>query len=152
MNRKFLMLLILISIFSITAVSAFSFEDLFGGGENQTVEVDGIEFNVPAGYSENTTQEIINEKQSMGDVDYNTNGKFYYSGPTTVLLYVADYDGYEVDDSIVEAVGGNSTTINGVDGFIDYGGGYYNFNYPKDGKLVVITTNDKDVIGDFIIP
>ena len=60
MNRKFLMLLILISIFSITAVSAFSFEDLFGGGENQTVEVDGIEFNVPAGYSENTTEEIIN--------------------------------------------------------------------------------------------
>ena len=88
----------------------------------------------------------------MCDVDYNTNGKFYYSGPTTVLLYVADYEGYEVDDSIVEAVGGNSTTINGVDGFLDYGGGYYNFNYPKDGKLVVITTNDKDVIGDFIIP
>ncbi|MBR4448305.1 hypothetical protein [Methanobrevibacter sp.] len=152
MNRKLLLILILISLFSITAVSAFSFDDLFGSGENQTVEVDGIEFNVPAGYSENATQEIINQQQSVGGVNYVTNGKFYYSGLTTVLLYVASYDGYKVDESIVEAVGGNATTINGVDGYLDYGGGYYSFNYPKDDKLVVITTNDKDVIGDFIIP
>lgn len=151
MNKKFLLILIVISLFTITAVSAFSFSDLFGGGENQTVEVDGIEFNVPAGYNENVSEQIINQKQSISGLDYVTNGKFFEKGSTTVLLYVADYGDYKVDESIVEAVGGTKTTINGVDGYLNHDGSYYSFNYPKNDKLVVVTSNDEDVIGDFII-
>lgn len=79
------------------------------------------------------------------------NGRIYHEGPATVLLYVADYGEYKVDGDAISMLSGKNATIAGVNGILNHDGNYYTFNYPKDGKLVVITTNDKSVIGDFIV-
>ena len=51
MNKKtiFGISLILIAIFAIGSVSALDFGSILGGEENETVTIDGIEFNIPDG-------------------------------------------------------------------------------------------------------
>lgn len=150
MNRKFLILLIAITVFSITAVSAFELSDLLGE-ENQTVQIDGIDFNIPAGFEEDASQESINEDKSSSGIDYIINGKTFIKDGTVVSIIVADYGEYKVTDDVLSAVGENKTTINDVDGYISYDGGFYIFNYAKNDKMIIITSDVEDVIGDFVI-
>ena len=53
MNKKaiFGISLILIAIFAIGSASAFDLGSMFGGGGNETVTIDGIDFNIPAGFN-----------------------------------------------------------------------------------------------------
>ena len=68
MDKKILLTLslALIAIVMASAVSA-----------DENVTIDGIDFNIPDGYVEDVTEEIVNETETDEDGTYVTNGKFY---------------------------------------------------------------------------
>ena len=113
--------------------------------------IDGIDFKIPDGFSEDADEEIVNESSVQSGITYLTNSKLFEKDDTIVVLLVADYGEYNVTDDIAKEVGGDATTINGVDGYLNEDNFFYVFNYAKDGKLVVLSANDKDVIGDFLV-
>lgn len=148
MNKKiFTVFALLIVVTSISAVSAFDLGDIFGSGDG-TVTIGGIDFNIPAGYKEdsNNTFNIIEKFIGEG---YDLDGKVYAKGNTQVGLYVYNYSSLDADDIIGNF--SNETTINDVGGFMEYDDNDYVFVYTKDKCIVMIASNDKNVIGDFII-
>lgn len=119
--------------------------------KSKEITVDGIKFNIPDGFKEDSAEfkayqrnfEKENDKISM-------DGKSFDNGKDVFTLGTITYDDYEVDDSIAEKVGGKSMTVNGVDGYeYDYEN-QHGFVYAKDGKLVVLLANDEDLIDQII--
>ncbi|MBR2664870.1 MULTISPECIES: hypothetical protein [Methanobrevibacter] len=152
MNKRIIAILsLLIVVAGASAVSAFGFDDLMGGDSNETVTINGFDFNVPAGFEEDANYSKENESASVGVIDYTYDQKLFEKGPVAVSILVADYGENKVTDDVVAAIGGNQTTIAGIDGYLDYNNGIYSFNYAKNDKLVTITSSDEDVISDFII-
>ena len=158
MNKKIILglSLVLIAIMAIGSVSAFDLGSILGGddedvAENETVTIDGIDFNIPAGFTEDPQHATVNEQKEVSGITYVTNGKLYENNDTIVALLVADYGEYKVTDEIAQSVGGDAKTINNVSGYLTTDGDYKVFNYAKDDKLVVISATDEDVIADFII-
>ena len=153
MNKKIIFgaSLVLIAIMAIGSASAFDLGSLLGGGGNETVTIDGVDFNIPEGFTEDPDEATDNETNEQSGISYITNGKVYEKDGIYVALLVADYGEYKVTDEIAGAVGGEATTINNVSGYLTTDGIYKVFNYAKDDKLVVISANDEDVIADFIM-
>ena len=153
MNKKIIAVLsLLIVVAGASAVSAFGFDDILGGdSNNETVTIDEFEFNIPAGFVEDTNYSKENVSASVGVIDYTYDQKLFERGHVAVSILVADYGENKVTNDVVGAIGGNETTIAGIDGYLDYNNNIYSFNYAKNDKLVTITSSDKDVISDFII-
>ena len=152
MNRKilFTLSLVILAIFAIGSVSALDFGFLSGDSE-QTVTIDGIDFKIPDGFTEDADEEVINESNVQSGITYLTNSKLFEKDDAIMVILVADYGEYKVTDDTAKEVGGDATTIEGVDGYLKEDGFFYVFDYAKNDKLVVLSTNDKDIIGDFII-
>ena len=152
MNKKifFTLSLVILAIFAIGSVSAFDLGFLFGDSE-EIVTIDGIDFNIPNGFSEDEDEGIINESSVQSGITYLTNSKLFKKDDTVMRIVVADYGEYKVNDNIAKGAGGDAETIGDIDGYLKKDGFFYFFDYAKDGKLVVLSTNDKDVIGDFIV-
>lgn len=152
MNKKiFAVFLLLIFAASISAVSAFDLGDIFGAGENETVKIGGFDFNIPAGYNEESSKysdDILKQLEKHG---FNVTGKTYIKDSTGVGIFVANFSDYELsDEEVLSIIGGNATKIKNVDGLINYDESYA-FSYVKDNCLIIISSTDEDVIGDFII-
>lgn len=147
MNKKifFSILMVLIAIVGMSSVSAVG-----GNSQNETVTIEGIDFNIPKGFKENTSLEIVNESDSNGVVSYVMNGKSFEKGDDFMSLLVCEYDGMEVTDEIVAATGGDAKTIAGHNGYLAKKTLYTTFSYPENGKLVVLSTANPDLIEDFI--
>ena len=148
MNKKILTIFaLLIVVTSISAVSAFDLGDIFGGGD-ETVTIEGIDFNIPAGYKEDSTS-TFNIIEQFIDEGYDFDGKVFVKDNTQVGIYVYNYSSLDADDILGDF--SNETTINDVGGFMEFDDNDYVFVYSKDKCVVLIASNDKDVIGDFII-
>lgn len=148
MNKKILTVFaLLIVVTSISAVSAFDLGDIFGGGD-ETVTIEGIDFNIPAGYKEDSTS-TFNIIEQFIDEGYDFDGKVFVKDNTQVGIYVYNYSSLDADDILGDF--SNETTINDVGGFMEFDDNDYVFVYSKDKCVVLIASNDKDVIGDFII-
>ena len=152
MNKKtFAILAFLIVAASITAVSAFELGDLFSSGENKTVTVGGIDFNIPAGFEEESSQKTHKVADAFNKSGYKVDAKAYKKDSTEVGLVVVDYSDYEVDgDEMLARLDGNETTINGEKGIINFDETYL-FSYVNNTNLVIISSSDENIIGDFII-
>lgn len=142
--------LAILAVFALGSVSAFDFGFLSGGSE-EIVSIDGIDFKIPDGFSENTDEEIVNETNVQSGVSYLTNSKYYEKDDAIMVLLVVDYGEYEVTDDIAREVGGDATSIADVDGYLKKDDFFNVFDYARDGKLVVMSTNDKNLFDDFII-
>ena len=154
MNRKIIAILALLVVaIGMGAVSAFSLSDLTGSSSDaEMVTIDGIDFNIPAGFVEEedlSLDGVVNETQG---IKYTTWGKTYVNDENKVIsIGVATYDGVEVDDEIAKYIGGDRLSINGVDGYEYNVGQFEGFAYAKDGKLVIISTNDGSVLDELIV-
>ncbi len=148
MNKKiFTIFALLIVVTSISAVSAFDLGDIFGSGD-ETVTIEGIDFNIPAGYKEDSTS-TFNIIEGFIDEGYDFDGKVYAKDNTQVGIYVYNYSSLDADDILGDF--SNETTINDVGGFMEYDDNDYVFMYTKDKCIVMIASNDKNAINDFII-
>ena len=78
MNRKilFTLSLVILAIFAIGSVSALDFGFLSGDSE-QTVTIDGIDFKIPDGFTEDADEEVINESNVKSGITYLTNSKLF---------------------------------------------------------------------------
>ena len=153
MNRKilFTLSLVILAVFAIGSVSALDLGFLTGDSSEEIVTIDGIDFKIPDGFSEDADEEVVNESNVRSGITYITNSKLFESDNDVVVILVADYGEYKVTDDIAKEVGGEKTTIEGVDGYLSEDSGFYVFNYAKDDKLVVFSSTNKDIIGDFIV-
>ena len=152
MNKKiFTIFALLIVVISISAVSAFSLGDLFGmGSQNQTVTIEGVDFNIPAGYKEDSTN-TFNIIEGFIDEGYNFDGKVYSKDKTEVGVFVYKNDASGSGDNDILSSFTNQTTINDIGGYIEFEDNDYVFVYTKDDCIVLIASNDQNAIGDFII-
>ena len=55
------------------------------------------------------------------------------------------------NEQALEIIGGNETTINNVTGYISYVDDEYLFNFEKNDRVVMMSTDDEKLIGDFLI-
>lgn len=152
MNKKiFTIFALLIVITSISAVSAFDLGGLFGmSEENKTVTIEGVDFNIPAGYKEDSTN-TFNIIESFIDEGYDFDGKVYSKDNTQVGLFVYKYNSSGSADNDILSSFTNQTTINDIGGFIEFEDNDYVFVYTKDDCIVLVASNDQNAISDFII-
>ena len=154
MNRKIIAIFaLLILAVSVSAVSAFGLSDLTGSSSDAgVVTIDGIDFNIPDGFSEEKNLAIDGEVNETEGVQYTTWGKTYVNDENKVIsIGVATYDGVEVTDEMPQYIGGDKVTINGVDGYEYNVASYDGFTFAKDGKLIIISTNDGDLLQDVVV-
>ena len=142
MNKKLLgILLVLIAVVAIGTVVAAS----------ETVEIEGFEFTVPDGFTEDPTHETVNVVKEQNGVTFTSNGKLYQNDDGDVVnVLVAEYDGVEVTDDVAAVLGGDAKTIAGIDGYVIPNGTLTSFEFPNDGNLVVLSTNNEDILEDFL--
>ena len=102
MTKKILLALslALIAIVMASAVSA-----------DEKVTIDGIDFNIPEGYTEDVDSAVVNETETDDGVTYVSNGKFFDDGNYTMLLLVADYGGADVAEAAFAEVEGENLTV-----------------------------------------
>lgn len=70
---------------------------------------------------------------------------------TAVSLFVINVANGLSKKQALEVIGGNETTINNVTGYIINDDDVFIFNFEKNDRLVMISSNDKNVIGDFLM-
>ena len=153
MNRKLITLLaILIAVTNISAVSAFDFGSLFGSDENKTVNINGMNFNVSGGFQENTTNAAQEAKAALEKQGLNVTTKIYMKDSKAVGFYVSNYTNLGLSsDQVLSSFNGSSTTIKNITGFMREDEGAYIFSYTKDGCVIFIISNDKNLINDVLI-
>lgn len=151
-------ILVLLSLFVVLAgmssVCALDFSDLFMSNSGDNVTVDGIDFNVPKGFSEIENSSYDNETDDNPYVDYNMSVKVFTNASGDLIeLSVSESADVNVTDSMARdaSVDGNKTTINGVDGYVFEGTGFSGFSYAKDGKLVIVSAPNKELLNNIII-
>lgn len=114
--------------------------------------IDGIDFVIPAGYTEDESLAVDGIKNDTEGVKYTTWGKTYENDAHDVIsIGVATYDGVEVDESMPAYIGGAEKTINGVNGYEYKVGEFDGFTYAKDGKLVIISLTDAKALDELIV-
>ena len=142
MSKKILLVLslALIALVMASAVSA-----------DEKVTIDGIDFNIPEGYTEDVDSAVVNETETDDGVTYVSNGKFFDDGNYTMLLLVADYGGADVAEAAFAEVEGENLTIHNTTGKLVDLGFLKIYAYLEDGKLVTLTTDGPDEIEKFVI-
>ena len=152
----------------VLAGSASAFDLGFLGA--QQITVGGIDFNIPAGFTENEDYKMDNEKSnSTTGVDYTMSAAGYEddSKQNAIYVLVGDYGDYNVTNEIVEYVLDDmdyeKKTINGHDGYLVQQNTtdssslmateqpVYMFVYEENGDLVFIGATDESYFGDVII-
>ncbi|MEE1336153.1 hypothetical protein [Methanobrevibacter sp.] len=152
MNKKILAILaLLIVATSITAVSAFDLGDLFGGAKNETVKIDGVDFNIPAGFKEDTSNTLDKVLEPLKKEGAQISSKAYTKDNDAVALSVVNVTNGLTNNQALKLMGGNKTTINNVNGYLSKDGDVSLFNFEKNNHVVVISSTDEKLIGDFLI-
>lgn len=152
-KKLFAIFALLIVAAGITAVSSFDLGDLMGSSEPQNVTINGIDFNIPAGFSEEKDVAINGEVGEATGVKLTTWGKTYTkNGDENVIsIGVGTYEGEESLDDLAAYIGNGTEEINGVSGYTYDDGGYGGFVYVKDNKVIILSTTDKELLKDVII-
>lgn len=154
MNKKLVTILALLIVAgSISAVSAFDLGDIFGSGENQTVTVSGLKFNIPDGYEEVApTKDVTEMFDNLTVKGANITYKLFTKDSSAIVI--ATYNNL-TDSQIKEfmAIDNNATntTIDGINGTITRTtDGVSMFTYSKEGKVVMVSAESKEVISEVI--
>ena len=142
MNKNIVLVLslALIAIVMASAVSA-----------DENVTIDGIDFNIPDGYTEDVDAQIVNETDTDEGMTYISNAKAYESEDNYMLLLVAAYEGVNASEDAFADIEGDNLTINGVDGKLVDMYIMSIYCYVKDGKLVTLTSDISDEFEKFIV-
>jgi hypothetical protein len=154
MNKKILVLLsFFIVIAGMSAASALDFNDisdLLLGNSQGTVNVSGIDFNIPEGFTELENESFESDNPF---VDYNTSSKTFMNTSGDVIILAVSSSDFSTGDNLAKdaSLGGNKTTINGVEGYESTDPNFYDFAFVKDDKLVIISASDKELINDIVV-
>lgn len=154
MNKRILAILtLLIMVASISAVSAFDLGDLFSSDE--TVTIGGFDFKIPDGFKEDTKLSSDNETYDVEPYfNFTVSSKtFVNESGDEIYIGVSESEINVTDDGVSQiADDTKNLTINGVKGY-EYkeSDDLVGFTYAKDGKMVLITLSDKELLDDIIM-
>ena len=157
MNKKILVLFLFVAIVSMSTACAFDFNDLLNPSSNdqagENVTIYGIDFNIPSGFTEVINESVDNEADDNPYVDYNLSSKTYVNTNGDVIIVSASTSDTPADDNFAKdaSEGGNKTTINGVEGYTYSDSDFESFTFAKDGKLVIISVSDKQLLNDVVV-
>lgn len=149
MNKKtWLMLGIL--IVAVATIASISAADVVEGDDN-TIKVDGIEFNIPDGYTYDSAKSDELQK-GYNSPDDKATVAVLMKGESFVWIVVgedgsdSDYEGYKYDiiDSWTEK------TISGKTGLVRTEAGTYCFAYVEGKKTILILTSEESIIDSLI--
>ena len=115
----------------------------------ENVTIDGVVFNLPNGYVEDSSQQSINVSGTQGSLEYKMSGKVFENGKNAVSIIVEDFGDYEIGDDVISQVG-DAKTINNVSGYINDVSGAHVFTCLKDGKVAIISATDENDIAKFL--
>lgn len=112
---------------------------------DNTVTISDVNFTIPDGFTEDVSEAIVNETDSEDGNNYVTDGKTFENGDNYLLISVSEYE-QPVTEDIIKDLGEKTTINNNVTGYFEDLGLLSLFTYIQDGKVVVVTSNDKNII------
>ena len=155
MNKKILLALsvVLIAIAAVGTVSAFELPDLgslFGGPADQNITIDGENFTIPG-----TLEENLDNSNNGTVTDYTfftctQYGKGYINGTDYINIMINDYDTSDISDKQVNFMNGTAKEISGQNGYLHHDNVGYTFTFLKGNKVIVIQSNDENLIAPVI--
>ncbi len=157
MNKKILALLVLVVIASMSTAFAFDLNDitnaLSGNAKDDTVTISGIHFKIPDGFKEVANESVENKPSENPYLNYTTSSKAFANDKNDEIIIGVSNSSIKANDSFAEAasIGGNKTTINGVNGYTFSDHGFEGFTYAKDGQLVIIVATNKQLINNIVM-
>ena len=152
MNKKIITIpALLIVATSITAVSAFDLSDIFGGDKNETVTIDGVDFNIPSDFKEDSTHTLEKVVAPLKKEGAQISSKGYVKDDDAVCLFVINVTNGLTNEQALKVMGGNKTTINNVTGYLIQDEDVFMFDFEKNNRIVMISSTDEKLIGDFLI-
>ena len=145
MNKKIFAVLGILAIVMIGCVYATDSAD---SSNNNTVTISGLNFTIPEGFTEDVDEAVVNESGLDEGYTYVTNERMFEDENNIVLISVSTFDQNITEDYIKDV--GEKTTINNVTGYLGDLGFLAIFSSIEDGKLVVITASDKNIIEEVL--
>ena len=155
MNKKILLALsvVLIAIAAVGTVSAFELPalgSLFGGPADQHITLDGENFTIPG-----TLEENLDNSNNGTVTDYTfftctQYGKGYINGTDYINIMINDYDTSDISDKQVNFMNGTAKEISGQNGYLHHDNVGYTFTFLKGNKVIVIQSNDENLIAPVI--
>ena len=143
MNYKKIFCIVLIAVLAVIVIGTVQAAD---SGATKT-KIRGIDFNIPAGYTECSNSDRDNTSLSGVISDM-----ILYENKTgdIFIITVMEFD-HNVSPSLIED-DGNPVTIKNVDGRLENASdGDVRFNFIKDGKyLIMIRASDKNIIEEIL--
>lgn len=171
LNRiAILAILAILTVVLAGSASAFDLGFLTGSDDSEPLEVNvgGIDFNIPAGFTENEDYKMVNESTGTDGADYYMSAAGFEDDTKQKAIYimVADYGQYNVTDEVLQYVAdtmdGEAKTINGHSGYIAKqtndqadvlnmtDDSIYLYIYEENGDLVYIGATDQSYFADVI--
>lgn len=118
----------------------------------QSVEIDGVKFNIPDGYKEETSWATDGVTDANGFKMYNHT----YFDSSNKMIHISVFHGKDTDklslDDLKEPTDVKKT-IKGYDGLLDHDkdAGLYFFTYIKNGKVSIVTVEDESLLEKVIV-
>lgn len=118
----------------------------------QSVEIDGVKFNIPDGYKEETSLATDGVTDANGFKMYNHT----YFDSSNKMIHISVFHGKDTDklslDDLKEPTDVKKT-IKGYDGLLDHDkdAGLYFFTYIKNGKVSIVTVEDESLLEKVIV-
>lgn len=139
-------ILIALGVFAVLAIGIASVAAV------QNIEVDGIKFAIPDGYTEDMSM------AKNGEVDENGFKTFdhTYFDSSNKMIHISVFHGKDTDklslDDLKEPTDVKKT-IKGYDGLLDHDkdAGLYFFTYIKNGKVSIVTVEDESLLEKVIV-
>ena len=145
MNKKIFAVLI---VFAVAVVGCAYAADTTDSSNNNTVTISGINFTIPEGFSEDVSEAVVNQSESDDGYTYVTNEKTFEKGDHLLEISVSKYEQNITNDMIKNS--GKKVIINNVTGYLGDVGILAVFSYIKDGKLVCIVSDNKEIINEVV--
>lgn len=122
---------------------------------SETVEFEGLYFNIPSGFEENNDYIKINETYDANGMEgFQT--QHLYSSSTGDVMGIEIYNepgSTETTNTMykLKSDGNTPLTVNGVDGFWEESISGKSFSYFEDGKCITIVVPSQDILNEIII-
>lgn len=126
--------------------------DITPFSEDTVVTIDGIDFNIPKGYGEDKGLTKDNEIDTINGIDFITFMHSYKNKDLKFISIDIYYDAHKTADvDSLPTDGQVKKTIKGNEGYLLNEEGYCSFTYSTDGKIIMVTAENENVISDVII-
>lgn len=145
MNKNIIAIL---SIIAITMIGCAYAADSTDSLNKNTITMDGMNFTIPEGFTEDVEDALVNETGSEEGFTFVTNSRTFEKNDDFFIISVSIYDKNLPEDYM--DVFGEKTTVNNVSGYYDDFNFLSLFSYTDGNKLIIVSSNEKSLIEEVL--